>query len=320
MKNLDLTANTEAEKRILGYLQNNASDTLADKINNGTPVVKDGQELTDKKTLSGFMKYAASEARKLAEKGANSACIEDSVVFGWAIHYFEEDSIEEKLFTPDGQEYKPASKHIPTQKAQRSLPKQATQPSLLDMIEKQNKILSVMESAEDKSPKSIVTAENKSSFHSEYAALKRKYPDCVVAYRLGDFYEILSKDAVSLADKLNMTITSRDCGLEMRLPMIGYPYHAAEIYQSKIVSLGYTLVVAEPTGETTVLSDDTDELTEAEMRKFDGDVKEPRFINSGVYDDESDYTAESDYAEDSRFDEDAVRKLRDFLGECFVCV
>lgn len=320
MKNLDLTANTEAEKRILGYLQNNASDTLADKINNGTPVVKDGQELTDKKTLSGFMKYAASEARKLAEKGANSACIEDSVVFGWAIHYFEEDSIEEKLFTPDGQEYRSASKHIPTQKAQRSLPKQAAQPSLLDMIEKQNKILSVMESDEDKSPKPIVTAENKSSFHSEYAALKRKYPDCVVAYRLGDFYEILGKDAVSLADKLNMTITSRDCGLEMRLPMIGYPYHAAKIYQSKIVSLGYTLVVAEPTGEPTVLSDDTDELTEAEMREFDGYVKEPRFINNGVYDDESDYTTENDYAKDSPFDEDAVRKLRDFLGDCFACV
>ncbi len=320
MKNLDLTANTEAEKRILGYLQNNASDTLADKINNGTPVVKDGQELTDKKTLSGFMKYAASEAKKLAEKGANSACVEDTVVFGWAIHYFEENSIEEKLFTPDRQEYKLASKHIPTQKAQRSLPEQAAQPSLLDMIEKQNKILSVMESDDDKSPKLIVTAENKSSFNSEYAALKRKYPDCVVAYRLGDFYEILGKDAVSLADKLNMTITSRDCGLEMRLPMIGYPYHAAKIYQSKIVSLGYTLVVAEPTGEPTVLSDDTDELTEAEMREFDGDVKEPRFINNGVYDDESDYTTENDYAKDSPFDEDAVRKLRDFLGDCFACV
>lgn len=218
MKNLDLTANTEAEKRILGYLQNNASDTLADKINNGTPFVKDDRKLTNKKTLSGFMKYAASEARKLAEKGANSACVEDSVVFGWAIHYFEEDSIEEKLFTSDGQEYKPAGKYITTQKAQQSLPKQPAQPSLLDMIEKQNKILFVMES------------------------------------------------------------------------------------------------------DPTVLSDDTDELTEAEMREFDGDVKEPRFINNGVYDDESDYTTENDYAKASPFDEDAVRKLRDFLGDCFACV
>ena len=54
------------------------------------------------------MKYACEEARKLAEKGANCACVEDSVVFGWAIHYFEEDSIEGTLYTIDGEEYKPA--------------------------------------------------------------------------------------------------------------------------------------------------------------------------------------------------------------------
>ena len=93
MIELNLTANTESEKRILEYLQNNVSEFLADKINNGTPFEKDGKQLINKKTLSDFMKYACDEARKLAEKGANSACIEDSVVYGWAIHYFEEESI-----------------------------------------------------------------------------------------------------------------------------------------------------------------------------------------------------------------------------------
>lgn len=59
------------------------------------------------------MKYASSEARKLASKGANSACVEDKVVYGWAIHYFEEDSIEGTLFNADGTEYKPAPKTTP---------------------------------------------------------------------------------------------------------------------------------------------------------------------------------------------------------------
>ena len=91
---LNLKTNTPAEQRILEYLQNNASETLAEKINNGTPFEKDGNPLLNKKTLSGFMKYACDEARKLAEKGANSACIDDATVYGWAVHYFEEESIE----------------------------------------------------------------------------------------------------------------------------------------------------------------------------------------------------------------------------------
>ena len=58
MAQLKLTANTPSEQRILEYLQNNASETLAEKINNGTPFEKDGKPLTNKKSLSGFMKYA----------------------------------------------------------------------------------------------------------------------------------------------------------------------------------------------------------------------------------------------------------------------
>ena len=92
MVQLKLTANTPSEQRILEYLQNNASETLAEKINNGTPFEKDGKPLTNKKSLSGFMEYACSEARNLAAKDETAACVEDSVVYGWAIHYFEEDS------------------------------------------------------------------------------------------------------------------------------------------------------------------------------------------------------------------------------------
>ena len=107
MIQLKLTANTPSEQRILEYLQNNTSETLAEKINNGTPFEKDGKLLTNKKSLSGFMKYACGEARNLAAKGETAACVEDSVVYGWAIHYFGKDSIEGTLYTLDGSEYIP---------------------------------------------------------------------------------------------------------------------------------------------------------------------------------------------------------------------
>lgn len=120
MKELNLTANGTAQQRIKEYLEQNASDVLAEKINNGVKVEKDGKTLISKKTLDGFMKYATEEARKLAEKGATSACIEDSVVFGWAIHYFEEDSIEGTLYNEDGTEY---SKPKPAPKKKKEAPK-----------------------------------------------------------------------------------------------------------------------------------------------------------------------------------------------------
>jgi hypothetical protein len=110
MIKLNLTANGKAQERILAYLEENVSETLAEKINQGTPFEKDGKQLINKKSLDGFMTFASSEAQKLAEKNARSACVEDSVVYGWAVHYFEEDTIEGTLFNEDGTEYKTATK------------------------------------------------------------------------------------------------------------------------------------------------------------------------------------------------------------------
>lgn len=109
---LNLTAQNKQEELVLKYLQDNASDVLANKINTGTPFEKDGHSLTNKKTLTDFMKYACNEAKSLAEKGATSACIDDQTVYGWAIHFFEEDSIEGTLYTIDGAEYKPTVKRV----------------------------------------------------------------------------------------------------------------------------------------------------------------------------------------------------------------
>ena len=98
-------------KRLLDYLEANASDELVEKINNGTPYTKDGIELVNKKDLIGFMRYATEEAKKLAEKGDMGAMVDDPIVFGWLMHYFQEDEIVGTLYNLDGSEYKPVVKH-----------------------------------------------------------------------------------------------------------------------------------------------------------------------------------------------------------------
>ena len=103
---LNLTAATAEHTILKDYLENNISETLAGKINNGIRIEKDGKTLINKKDLNTFMNYACDEAKKQAEKGAKFACIEHNTVFGWAIHYFEEASIEGILYNEDGTEYK----------------------------------------------------------------------------------------------------------------------------------------------------------------------------------------------------------------------
>ena len=257
MIKLNLNANTPAEQKILEYLENNASETLADKINNGTPFEKDGKPLINKKTLAGFMKYACEEARKTAEKGSNSACIEDSVVYGWAIHYFEEESIEGTLYTLDGEEYKPAVKAKNIQKSTytpTSAPKpQNQQASLFDIISQENNVVDttkqeqpVFQKKEEslKETPKIEIKQTLSPVYTKYKTLKEKYSDYVIAYRLGDFYEILGKDAVTIASELDLTLTGRECGLAYRIPMVGFPYHAAELYFGKIARK-YNLAICE---------------------------------------------------------------------------
>ena len=140
MAELNLTATSTEQERILAYLQENASEVLTEKINNGTPFEKNGKTLVNKKTLDGFMKFACSEAHKQAKKGAQSVCVNDATVFGWAIHYFEEESIEGKLYNSDGTEYappKPAKQTTPTIHSTPP-PKPKTQYSLFDLIDEKN--------------------------------------------------------------------------------------------------------------------------------------------------------------------------------------
>ncbi len=78
-----------------------------------------------------------------------------------------------------------------------------------------------------------------------YLDTKDAYPDCVLFYRLGDFYEMFFDDAVNISRELELTLTGKDCGLEERAPMCGIPYHAAEVYIGRLIEKGYKVAICE---------------------------------------------------------------------------
>ena len=78
-----------------------------------------------------------------------------------------------------------------------------------------------------------------------YIKLKENHKDCIIFYRLGDFYEMFFEDAVKASEILGLTLTGRDCGLEERAPMCGVPFHAADMYISKLVSAGEKVAICE---------------------------------------------------------------------------
>lgn len=326
---LNLEAKTKEQQRIKAYLEENASDILAGKINNGVLIKKDGKILLNRKTLDGFMSFASEEAKKQAEKGARYAMVEDDIVFGWAVHFFEEDSIEDTLYNEDGTEYKtqpkPAAK-VPTVKAQPK-PQPKPQMSMFDLMgedlegkpdEKKpddeqddmpsdEEIREIMEeiAKEEKAEQPKTTV---SPVYQKYLDAQDKYPQAIVAMRLGDFYEVFGKNAEVLARELPLTLTGRDCGLESRVPMVGFPYHTSDMYFGKILSKGHILVVIENDNEVHEMTNEQDVdletgeiLSEEEMREFDGDIEEPKDL-----DDDIDAAA---------FDKDALCKLDEMFGD-----
>ena len=78
-----------------------------------------------------------------------------------------------------------------------------------------------------------------------YLETKKEYEDCILFYRLGDFYEMFFDDAITASRELELTLTGKDCGQEERAPMCGIPHHAAEIYVSRLISKGYKVAICE---------------------------------------------------------------------------
>ncbi len=272
MVEIRLEAKDKSEARVKAYLEENASETLVQKINFGAVIEKDGKQVLNVKTLSGFMKWACEEAKKQAAKGACSACVDDATVFGWAIHYFEEDSIEETLYNDDGTEYKP-QKSIKKQTVVAATPKpmvkkceDSSQQSIFDLSgdEEEKSEVEVDDDAdaeEEVSDEDIELGDKDTEYDIErektkvsplytgYMAVQNKYPDAVIAKRIGDFYEVFGESARILSGELELTLAGRDCGLSERVPMIGFPYHRAEEYFGRVRKL-HTLVISEDGGET----------------------------------------------------------------------
>ncbi len=78
-----------------------------------------------------------------------------------------------------------------------------------------------------------------------YLQTKEQYKDCILFYRLGDFYEMFFDDAITASRELELTLTGKDCGQEERAPMCGVPFHAAEIYTARLIQKGYKVAICE---------------------------------------------------------------------------
>ena len=233
------------------------------------------------------------------------------------------DSIEGTLFNADGTEYKPAAKSAPT-KDKKVEPKkpEERQPTLFDFMESQ-KSEPEDKDDDDEQPSqeeideilAEIAEEEKADAESDkpvspiwqkYQELQKEHSDRILLYRLGDFYEIFGNNAVTLSNELGLTLTGRDFGLTSRVPMIGFPYHAANNYLRKITQK-HKIAVAETPDDVKLLpepEDDFDELTEEEMREFDGDIEEPKDL-----DNEPD-----DGFDTSAFDKTALCKLDAIFG------
>ena len=73
----------------------------------------------------------------------------------------------------------------------------------------------------------------------KYLETKEQYKDCILFYRLGDFYEMFFDDAITASHELELTLTGKQCGLSERVPMCGVPHHAVNIYLEKLIEKGY---------------------------------------------------------------------------------
>ena len=90
-----------------------------------------------------------------------------------------------------------------------------------------------------------MNTEKMSPMMVQYLETKKKYPGCLLFYRLGDFYEMFFEDAKIASEELDLVLTGRDCGLEERAPMCGVPFHAADNYIARLVKKGYSVAIGE---------------------------------------------------------------------------
>lgn len=81
----------------------------------------------------------------------------------------------------------------------------------------------------------------------QYLEIKANYQDCIMFFRLGDFYEMFYEDAIEVSRELELTLTGKNCGQEERAPMCGVPFHSADTYIARLVEKGYKVAICEQT-------------------------------------------------------------------------
>ena len=119
--------------------------------------------------------------------------------------------------------------------------------------------------------------EQLSPMMQQYLNIKEQNKDCILFFRLGDFYEMFFDDARLASEVLELTLTGRDCGLPERAPMCGVPHHSAETYIARLIAKGYKVAICEQT---------EDPATAKGLVKRDiirvitpGTVTDPKFID-----------------------------------------
>ena len=242
MIKLNLETKNKEQEILKAYLEENASETLAGKINNGVKIQKHNKTLINKKTLDTFMKYAYEEARKLAEKSANCACIEDKTVFAWAIHYFEEDSIEGILLNEDGSEYKITPSIPPKQIETQKPKKENNQQSFFDMLDLS---IDTQENENNTKEKEEIIEEVKQElpdWYLKYVDTQESYPDSLVFIKLGDFYEVFNETANIIAKEMDLTLTKENFDT-LKVDMAGFPYHVKDDCIAKVKDKYHCIII-----------------------------------------------------------------------------
>ena len=283
MTELNLTATDSRQQTVLEHLIPIVSDTLTEKINNGVYIEKDGKRLLNKKDLTTFMLYAEEQAKKMISeqqrKGSQAVCVHGDDIMSWAIHYFEEDSIEGNLYNEDGTEYKPvvkaANKPVAPVNIEPPKPKQQ-QTSLWDMMTATENKPEIPEQADEHEIVDVADEESdmpKQPYNSE--PIKQVEDDPSID---------------EIADKLQQAIDEKNGAV-----------HTVE--QSKIISDCGKTIDAD-TGE--VLSDGTEQtekLFKSDMRAFDGDMIKSQSLeeesNSMEVDEQSSTVSPSSFDEDT---------------------
>ena len=221
------------------------------------------------------------EAQEQKVRGYHAVAKDGTVILEQAIQYFDDDKIIGDLYDENGTLYKKAPdipknavKSVQTVVTKKQEPPKPQQFTLFDMLteeKKEEKPVVEETPPQEEEPAPDIQAPNEeeclfdeedvdretgeilhfktpkpkrgSPLYQKYIQVQNQYPQAVIAYRLGDFFEVFGDNAVNVANRMELTLTGRDCGLPERVPMVGFPYHISDTYFKKIAQFSPLVVV-----------------------------------------------------------------------------